>query len=140
MVATKTRNSSARPPRWPLSEKKRIVELTHGKGASVAEIALAHGLHPTVLSRWRSLYRTGKLSDAAQRKRSSTAEPGTALLPVMISTRSLEDAAIAQTVARSRRHENAVVHIGLSSGATIRIETDSLDATFVCALLAELRG
>ena len=144
MAATETRNPSDRLRRWPLSEKRRIVELTHGKGASISKIALAHGLHPTSLSHWRSLYRAGKLSDDPPRKRSSGTAAETTLLPVMISTRHPEDAAIAQPAldfpASSRTHENAIVHVSLSSGATLRIETCSLDVSLVRALLAELRG
>ena len=124
MAAKETKNLSARPPRWPLSEKRRIVELTHVKGASISEIAEAHGIHPTILSRWRSWYRAGKLSDDAPRERSSGAAATTTLLPVMISTRHSEDAAIAPPAmdfrASSRAPENAVVHVSLSSGVTVR--------------------
>lgn len=144
MVETEIRNPSARQHRWSLSEKRRIVELTHGKGASISEIALAHGIHRTVLSRWRSLYRAGKLSDGLPRKRSSGTGAGATLLPVMISTRHQEEADVSQvtvsSTASSRTHEKAVIHMNLPSGATLRIETGSLDATFVCTLLAELRG
>jgi len=144
MAATETRNSSDRLRRWSLSEKRRIVELTHRKGASISEIALAHGLHPTSLSHWRSLYRAGKLSDASPRAHPSGATVQATLLPVMISTRHPGDASVSQAVVDSsailRTHENAVIHVSFSSGATLRIETGSLDVTFVCALLAELRG
>jgi transposase-like protein len=143
MAVTEPRNSSVRQPRWSLSEKRRIVELTHVKGASISAIALAQGIHPTILSRWRSLYRAGKLSDDSPRERSSGAMAGAALLPVMISTRRSEDAPVAQVAVdspvSSRTHESAVVHVSFSSGAALRIETGSLDASLVCALLAELR-
>jgi transposase-like protein len=127
-----------------LSEKRRIVELTHVKGASISEIAHAHGLDPTILSRWRSWYRAGKLSDDPSCERSPGTAATTTLLPVMISTRHPEEAVIAQSTAdspaSSRPHESAVVHVSLSSGATLRIETGLLDVSFVRALLAELRG
>lgn len=143
MAAKESRDPSV-PRRWSASEKRRIVELSLRKGTSVSEVALAHGLHPTSLSHWRSLYHAGKLSQNSPRARTSGTAAGAALLPVMISTRHPEDAAIAQPAvdfpASSRTHENAVVHVSLPSGATLRIETGSADATFVCALLAELRG
>jgi transposase-like protein len=144
MAAKETRNSSDRLRRWSLSEKRRIVELTHSKGASISEIALAHGLHPTSLSHWRSLYRAGKMSDASQRAHPSGATVQAALLPVMISTRHPGDASVSQAAVDSstslRTHENAVIHVSFSSGTALRIETGSLDVTFVRALLAELRG
>jgi hypothetical protein len=34
---------------------------------------------------------------------------------------------------------NGVVQLVLASGASLRIETDALDAALVCALVAELR-
>lgn len=144
MAAMETRNSSDRLRRWSLSEKRRIVELTHSKGASISEIALAHGLHPTSLSHWRSLYRAGKLSDASPRAHPSGATVQATMLPVMISTRHPGDTSVSQAAVKSsaslRTHEKAIVHVSFSSGATLRIETGSLDVTFVCALLAELRG
>jgi transposase-like protein len=144
MAAKETRNSSDRLRRWSLSEKRRIVELTHSKGASISEIALAHGLHPTSLSHWRSLYRAGKMSDTSPRAHPPGATVQAALLPVMISTRHPGDASVSQAAVDSstslRTHENAVIHVSFSSGTALRIETGSLDVTFVRALLAELRG
>jgi transposase-like protein len=122
-----------------LSEKRRIVELTHVKGASISEIALAHGIHSTLLSRWRSLYRTGKLSDNPPCKRSSDAASAAALLPIMISAKRPEEGdPVADIPART--DQSAIVHVHLSSGTTLRIETGSLDTSFVRALLVELRG
>jgi transposase-like protein len=144
MAAKETRSSSDHLRRWSLSEKRRIVELTHSKGASISEIALAHGLHPTSLSHWRSLYRAGKLSDASPRAHPPGATMQATLLPVMISTRHPGDASVSQAAVDSsaslRTHENAVIHVSFSSGATLRVEIGSLDVTFVRALLAELRG
>ena len=144
MTARESDESSTRPSRWSLLERRRIVELTHVKGASISGIALAHGLHPTVLSRWRSLYRAGKLSDTSPRERSSGSAAGATLLPVMISGRRPEDEATSEVAVRSpaslRTYESAVVHVSFSSGVALRIETGSLDVTFVRALLAELRG
>jgi transposase-like protein len=142
MATTKTQYSSVRPRRWSLSEKRRIVELTQSKGASISEIALAHGIHPTSLSHWRSLYRTGKLSEGSPRDPSSGVAAQAALLPVVISTRRQTGAPASQAAVRSTVSSctHGIVHVTLSSGATLRIESKSLDATFVCALLAELGG
>jgi transposase-like protein len=143
MATTESRDPSV-PRRWSASEKCRIVELSLREGASVSEIALAHGIHHTSLSHWRSLYRAGKLSQNSPRARTSRTAAGAALLPVMISTGSQADAPVSQTTgdfaAGLGTYERDIVHVTLSSGATLRIETGSADATFVCALLAELRG
>jgi transposase len=58
-------------------EKKRIVEETMAKGASVARVAQAHGVHISQIYDWRKEYRTEK--QRAKRGR------GVNLLPVAVS-------------------------------------------------------
>ena len=54
-------------------EKRRIVELTLEPGASVAEVARAHGMNANQVFKWRRAYERGELS-----------EPCSALLPVTV--------------------------------------------------------
>ncbi len=61
MAISKSENERSSHRRWPLAEKRRIVELTMRKGASTCAIAREHSVHPTSLSHWRTLYRVGKL-------------------------------------------------------------------------------
>jgi transposase len=63
--------------RWPVGEKRQIVEQTLKPGASVARVALAHGVNANQVFSWRRQYLQGLLS---QRK----AEP-VELLPVHVS-------------------------------------------------------
>ena|SRR6266704_2465621 len=58
-------------------EKKRIVEETMAKGASVARVAQAHGVHISQIYDWRKEYRT--------RKQRAKRERGVNLLPVAVS-------------------------------------------------------
>jgi transposase-like protein len=48
--------------RWPEGEKCRIVEQTLKPGASVARVALAHGVNANQAFSWRRQYRQGLLS------------------------------------------------------------------------------
>jgi transposase len=48
--------------RWPVGEKCRIVEQTLQPGASVAGVALAHGVNANQVFSWRRQYRQGLLS------------------------------------------------------------------------------
>jgi transposase len=57
------------------AERRQIVEETLQPGASVAQIAQAHGVNANLVFNWRRLYREGRLE----------AEPETKLLPVRIS-------------------------------------------------------
>ena len=57
------------------SEKIEMVQLTLKPGASVAEVARAHGINANQLFKWRRLFERGALS-----------EPHGALVPVRISS------------------------------------------------------
>ena len=48
--------------RWPVGEKCRIVEQTLRPGASVARVALAHGVNANQVFSWRRRYLQGLLS------------------------------------------------------------------------------
>ena len=62
--------------RHPLTEKRRIVELTFEPGASVAQVAQAHGVNANQLFKWRRAFERGELLDPAA--------VSTALLPVAV--------------------------------------------------------
>jgi transposase len=63
--------------RWPVGEKRQIVEQTLKPGASVARVALAHGVNANQVFSWRRQYLQGLLSQRI-------AEP-VELLPVHVS-------------------------------------------------------
>ena len=63
--------------RWPVGEKCRIVEQTLKPGASVARVALAHGVNANQVFSWLRRYLQGLLSQR-------NAEP-VKLLPVHVS-------------------------------------------------------
>ena len=50
--------------RWTAAEKLRIVEASVGSGASVAEVARRHDVHPNLVHLWRRQARMGELSVA----------------------------------------------------------------------------
>jgi transposase-like protein len=136
MAAAKAPKQRAPYRRWPLAEKRRIVELTLGAGASARAIAREHGVHPNSLCQWKALYRAGKLDAPAQsasRVRASAANA--TFVPVSIAP------AVRRPAARLNAHAggSGVVQLLLASGDTLRIETGALDAALVCALVAELR-
>jgi transposase-like protein len=82
MAASKGSKQRAPRRRWPLSEKRRIVELTLRPGASLHAIAIEHGASRTGLFNWKSLYRAGKLDASAAPHAGSTTRPS--FLPVSI--------------------------------------------------------
>ena len=139
-MAAKAPKQSAPRRHWPPAEKRRLVELTLRSGVSVGAIAREHGVHPTSLSHWKTLYRTGKLEAQAQlasTPRIDTPAASATFLPVSL-VRAVRKPQPA-TRPTARACGSSVVQLVLASGATLRIETDALDAALVCALVAELR-
>ena len=136
MAATRVPGPRAPRGRWPLAEKRRIVELTLRAGVSMRAIAREQGVHLTSLSHWRTLYRAGKL-DVQSTPRGRGSRASATFLPVSIvpATRRPQADTCPDAVACG----GSVVQLMLASGATLRIETGALDAALVCALVAELR-
>jgi transposase-like protein len=140
---TESRSSDQRVPRrWPLAEKRRIVELTLREGASISAIAREHGLHPTCLSHWRSTYRDGTLVGRSPRTpRASNGASSTTLLPVTITSASASPEGLSRMpVVRASNgsgQEINSVRLTFSSGTTLEVQTRTLDSAFVCALIAQ---
>ncbi len=134
MAASKVSKQRSPRPRFPLSEKCRIVELTLRKGASIRAIAQEQGVSRNSLRRWQALYRAGKL--AAQSRSRIGGTPSATFLPVTIAPA----AAVLQSVRSNAAHAagTTVVQLMLASGTVLRIETGVLSSDLIRALLAEL--
>ena len=89
--------------RWPVGEKRRIVEQTLKPGASVARVALEHGINANQVFSWRRQYLQGLLSQR-------NTEP-VQLLPVHVSE------AQASKVNRSDRRQ-----VTAAGAGTIQVE------------------
>lgn len=138
MAETTAPSPRALRRRWTPAEKRRIVELTLHAGASVAAIAREHGVNRSNLRQWQSLYRAGKLD--LQGKSASAVAGATAsamFVPVNV-VRPVRRSPMAAH-SDSKISKSVVVQLVLATGATLRLETGSLDAALVCALVAELR-
>lgn len=134
MTGSKVGKQRVRRRRLPLSEKRRIVELTLGKGASIRAIAREQGVNRNSLYQWQALYRAGKLTVEGALRAPAKAASAT-FLPVTIAPA----ARALQPASGGRSSGLSIVQLTLGSGATLRIEAGALDAGFVCALIAELR-
>ena len=132
MAARKAPEESTPRRRWPLAEKRRIVELTLVEGATVLAIAREHGVHPTSLNHWKALYRAGKLD--AQVK-SAPRVPGPAASATFVPVNLLAAVRRAQPAmhADAAASRSSIVQLVLASGATLRIETGAIDAALLCS-------
>ena len=106
-----------------ISEKLQIVQLTLKPGASVAQVAQAHGVNANQVFKWRRAFERGELS-----------EPSVALVPVTVDSprdesRETEEAA---------RPAAGAIHIELPGRATISVESGA-DSSLVRSILESLR-
>jgi transposase len=108
-----------------LEEKRRIVEETHVKGASVSKVARRHELNANQVFAWRQQYRQGLLNPNA------TPE-ATQMLPVRVSTPTVLPTKPAAPVGKAARLERAskLIEIKLANGHSVvlrgRVDTKTL--------------
>ena len=130
-VANKTDRLGRRTgPRrkYILTEKLQIIEETRAPGASVAEVARAHGINANVVFGWRRLAQRGLL-------RAESAE-NVPLLPVKIESPTLLPTVKTPRVAASR--ERGVIEIEFSGGIRVRLH-GAVDAVLLKRVLKTLR-
>ena len=108
--------------RRSVSEKLEIVQLTMAPGASVAEIARAHGVNANQVFKWRRLFERGRLSDGGA--------TSTALIPVTISA----DAEDGSAAAEAQTSIGGAIHIELAGRANISVESGADLALLRCVL------
>jgi len=111
--------------RRSVSEKLQIVQLTMEPGASVAEIARAHGVNANQVFKWRRLFERGQLSDGIARS--------TALLPVTVRADSEVKLETTDATADVQASSGAI-HIELSGRANISVECGADSALLRCVL------
>ena len=128
--------------RFTTEEKARIAEAASAPGASVAGVALSHGLNANLVFTWRKLYRAGRLG-----QRRAPAE----LLPVKLigpGVEAVAEEAVAgqrpagvpeqATIQAAEQAAPGVIHIQLRK-ARLRIE-GSADPASLRAVLEAVRG
>ena len=107
-----------------ISEKRQIVQLTLEPGASVAEVARAHGVNANQVFKWRRAFERGELTESS-----------TALIPVTV-TRANESAGDAEEVPQASC--GGAIHIELPGRAAISVESGA-EPSLVRLILESLR-
>lgn len=105
--------------------KRRIVEETLAPGASVARVAMAHGVNANQLFHWRRQYRQGRLGT------------GNRATPGLLAVRVAEPAA-GPSVTETHRTPSGTMQIELPKGR-LRL-TGSVDTETLRVVLEALRG
>jgi len=101
-----------RARRWrSVSEKLQIVQLTLEPGASVAEVARAHGVNANQVFSWRRAFERGELVESC------------ALLPVTVSSSGSPANDIRKQAAESHPSSGGSIHIEFPGRAMIGVES-----------------
>ena len=109
-------------------ERRRIVEEALEAGASVARVALKHGVNANQVFQWRRLHRDGKLG--------APASSAMKLLPVSV----VEDQVAPKAEPEASVHERCgAIHVELPGGVRISLEGD-VDPAIIRAVLKSLRS
>jgi transposase len=116
--------------RWPLEEKRRLVDETLVPGASVALIARRHGINANLLFNWRRLHRRGAL--------------GAAKVPALAAVKIVDAAAAAAPRRRAMtgaQVASGAIEIEIEIGADVRLRIlGAPDAATLAACLRALRS
>jgi transposase len=98
--------------RWrSISEKCQIVQLTMEPGASVSEVARAHGVNANQVFKWRRAWERGELTDGYA-----------ALLPVTVSSSAESEKKTPALPTHEQLPGGGSIHIELSGHALISVE------------------
>ena len=103
--------------RHSIEQKRRIVEETHVRGASVATVARRHQVNANQVFAWRQLYRQGLLEEKA-------AGEAAQMLPVKVTTPTVlptEHSRGRPLPSTQRRSPPGCIEIELPSGACMRV-------------------
>ena len=128
MAHTEDSVPGRRVRRWrSISEKRQVVQLTMEPGASVAEVARAHGLNANQVFKWRREVERGELT-----------EPYAALLPATVSSLSEPEIELAERLPQTQTMSSGSIHIELPGRAMISVESGA-DHVLIRAILESLR-
>jgi transposase len=117
-------STGRRVRRWrSVSEKLEIVQLTLRPGASVAEVARAHGVNANQVFKWRRAFERGELSESS-----------TALIPVTVENRA-DNSSETEEV---QMQAGGSIHIELPGRAVISVEIGA-DPILLRSILESLR-
>jgi transposase len=110
--------------RWrSVLEKRQIVQLTMEPGASVAEVARAHGVNANQVFKWRRAFERGELT-----------VPCAALLPVSVSTPAQTGDEATEQAPRTQAASGGAIHIEFAGRATISVERGADPVLVRCIL------
>lgn len=117
VVVASTRRS------WSRDEKRAIVAEVRDGETTVSEVARRHGLHPSLLFRWRR--------DALDEERAASQPPRPAFVPLLLPS--------STTIAPVERAAASMIEIELAGGHRLRADA-SVDPALLRSVIEALVG
>jgi transposase-like protein len=117
--------------KWSESEKLQIVQESQRPGAEMLEITQRHGLHPSLLTKWRAQHRDGMLGTG------SDASTAVRLLPVQVSTGPAPSRHVRPSNSVESTARPGAIEVELSCGRRLYIQ-GVVDAGMLRTVLQEL--
>lgn len=115
--------------KWSTREKVQIVQEALRPGAVLQEVAQRHGLHPSLLTRWRSQHRAAAKKVIGREAR---------LIPVEVERGARPRNRFVQSVGVSKNSSKlGAIEVEFSSGRRLCIQ-GVVDAGMLCTVLQEL--
>jgi transposase len=115
--------------KWSAREKAQIVGEAQRPGAVLQEVAQRHGLHPSLLTRWRALHRTAALKSTRREAR---------LLPVKLERRAQPPARVTRPSHLTESSTKlGTIEVEFSAGWRLHIQ-GIVDTQTLRAVLQEL--
>jgi transposase len=115
--------------KWSAGEKAKIVREAQRPGAMLQEVAQRHGLHPSLLTRWRAQGRVVKKKAARREAR---------LLPVTVERRPRSESGLVRTDGmRDSTSTSGCIDVEFATGWRVHIQ-GVVDAHTLRTLLQEL--
>ncbi|MGH8138654.1 MAG: IS66-like element accessory protein TnpA [Steroidobacteraceae bacterium] len=115
---------------WPEAQKLRIVQESQQAGVVALEVCRGHGLHPSLLTKWRAQHREGLLGSEAE------VGAGARLLPVQVHTRATPSREV-RAAAALGAGRSGVIEVEFVTGRRLCIR-GAVDAQVLRTVLQEL--
>ena len=126
---------------WSVTQKRAIIgEIGIGE-ATLSDVARRHGIHTSLLFRWRRDLGTEVLATASEPHRGMPSAPRPALsfVPVMLTPPAQSAPAAVPCAIKSAAMEPGLIEIVIAGGRTVRVGPD-VDAAALLRIIAALEA
>ena len=127
---------------WSVTQKRAIIGEIGIGGATLSDVARRHGIHTSLLFRWRrdlGVEVPATASEPQRGRTQSAPRPALSFVPVMLAPPAQSAPAAAPCSMKSGAMEPGLIEIVVAGGRTVRVGSD-VDASALVRIIAALEG